>query len=162
MSDLINVKAPNEHCSVCLWHHHPDYPSGEVYVTSGMVVTVALTDEVQQRLATGRIVQTDEPATEPIAGYDTMSVEAISAAMATMGGIERIIVRQYEAANQKRASVLNSEPDPLPGYDQMNVAGILSTLANATPEAWSAVTQYEATHKNRKSIIEAHQAPVGG
>ena len=104
--ELINVKAPNEHCNVVLWQRHPDQPAGEVYVTEGMVVTVASTEEVQQRLRTGRIIQTDEPATEPIPGYDEMAVTEVAEAMARMGDIERIIVRQYEAAHENRSEVL--------------------------------------------------------
>ena len=104
--ELINVKAPNEHCNVVLWQRHPDHPAGEVYVTEGMVVTVASTEEVQQRLRTGRIIQTDEVATEPMPGYDEMTVTEVTEAMARMGDIERIIVRQYEAAHENRSEVL--------------------------------------------------------
>lgn len=106
MTDLINVKPATDHCDVCLWQKHPDHPGGEVYVTEGMIVTVALTDEVQQRLAAGRIAQTDEPATEPLPGYDEMTVAEAVEAMAGMGDIERIIVRQYEAAHQNRSEIL--------------------------------------------------------
>lgn len=106
MSDSINVKPPTDHCNVCLWQRHPDHPAGEVYVTEGMIVTVALTEEVQQRLATGRIVQTEEPSTAPLPGYDDMTVPEVAEAMASMGDIERIIVRQYEAAHKNRVEIL--------------------------------------------------------
>lgn len=106
MAELINIKAPDEHCNVVLWHRHPDYPAGEVYVTENMVATVALTDEVQQRLQAGRIVQTDEPATPPLSGYDEMTVAEIKKVLTGMGDIERIIVRQYEAAHKNRVGIL--------------------------------------------------------
>ena len=106
MTELINIKAPGEHCAVVLWQRHPDHPAGEVYVTEGMVVVVALTDEVQQRLATGRIVQTDEPATPPLPGYDDMTVADVVEALAGIGDIERIIVRQYETAHKNRVGIL--------------------------------------------------------
>jgi hypothetical protein len=103
--DYITVKSNVEN-RVALWEKNPAHPGGEVFVASAIVATVALTDEVQTRLKNEFLVTTDEPPTPPFSGYDEMDVNDIRAATNGMGETELIVVRQYEALNKNRKSVM--------------------------------------------------------
>lgn len=103
--DMITVKSNVEN-RIALWQKHPDHPGGEVFVAGGIVATVALTDEVQTRIANGFLVVTDEIPPAPWDGYDEMGVDAIAERAIGMGDIELIVVKQYEALNKNRKGVM--------------------------------------------------------
>lgn len=155
MTELVTVKGATYDSRIGLWEKHPDHPGGEAYVADGMIAQVALTPEVQTRLGSGLLVLTDEKPTEPFEGYSGMSAEKIAAQVATLGDVEQIIVRQYEATHSNRRSVIQATPVPIDGYDAMTVSDVLSAKESMTPEQWDVVREYEASHKNRKSVIEA-------
>lgn len=155
MTDLITVKGATYNQRVALYETSPDHPAGVAYVAHDMVAKVALTPEVQTRLASGLLVETTEEPTEPFAGYGAMTTAEIAAKMEKLGDIERVIVRQYEATHKKRKEVISAEPAPVDGYDGMNVTDVLALKETLTPDEWAALQSYEAGHKNRSSIIGA-------
>lgn len=157
MTKLITVKANTYNHQVGLWQKHESHPSGEAYVTDGVIATVALTDEVATRLANSLLVEVDaSEATEPWVGYDSLSADAVVTRMKKLGEIERIVLRQYEATHQKRTGVMDEtfQPEPWPDYDQMTAPEVLEHRALITAEEWDRVREYEAAHKNRKTIVE--------
>ncbi len=156
--EYVTVKGVTYNSRVALWEKNNLHPAGEAYVADGMVAKVALTPEVRTRLGSGLLVETTEEPTEPFEGYSTMSAEEIAAKTQKMGGVERIIVRQYEDTHGKRKPILDAplpEPEPFEGYDALNVADVLERKATLTVEEWDRVREYEASHKNRVSVIES-------
>lgn len=111
MSDFVTVKS-NEPNAVGLWEKHPAHPAGEALVTGGMVVKVANTPLVQRLVSNGKLALTDEPTTAPWPGYDEAGVDTITKRMGTLGDMELIAVRQYEAAHKNRKKVLTADVTP--------------------------------------------------
>lgn len=103
--DMVTVKSAVEN-RVALWQKHPDHPGGEVFVAGDIVAQVALTDEVKERIRNEWIAATEETPSPPWAGYDSDTDATILARLAVMTDVERILVRQYEAVHQNRASIM--------------------------------------------------------
>lgn len=93
---------------ICLWERNAAHPGGMAYVAYNMVVQVADTAEVLVRINNGLLALSSDPTTPPWAGYDAMNATDTIAQIATLGDIEKIVTRQYEAANQSRTSVINA------------------------------------------------------
>lgn len=118
MTELITVMAAKVDGRVVLWETNPDHPGGEAFLAGdGRAAQVALTPRVQARLETGELirVQTGEPKPAdpspvvlPIADYNTLSATAIVELLAGLTDEERATVREYEAANKKRKTVLEA------------------------------------------------------
>lgn len=118
MSELIAVMAAKVDGRVVLWEVDAAHPGGEAFLSGdGRATQVALTPRVQARLETGELirVQTGEPKPAdpppvvlPIADYDTLSAPAIVELLAGLTDEERATVRDYEAVNKKRKTVLEA------------------------------------------------------
>lgn len=93
---------------ICLWQRDPAHPGGEAYVAYGMVVQVADTPEVLERINNGLLGITAAATTPPWTGYDALDAATVIAHIALLGDVERIVTRQYEAANQNRSTVLDA------------------------------------------------------
>lgn len=106
--DMVTVKSAVTD-RIALWQKHPDQPGGEVFVAGDIVAQVALTDEVKLRLRNDILAETKEPTTMPLSDYDTLTEETLLSQLASMTDIERILVRQYEAVHQNRASIMTQE-----------------------------------------------------
>lgn len=91
---------------VCLWQRDPAHPGSEAYVADGMVVQVADTPEVLERINNGLLAVSALATTIPWTGYDSLDVATVVAHIALLGDVERICTRQYESANQNRAAVI--------------------------------------------------------
>lgn len=118
MVELITVMAAKVDGRVVLWEVDAAHPGGEAFLSGdGRSAQVALTPRVQAKLDTGDLirVQTGEPKPAdppsvvlPIADYDTLSAAAIVKALASLTDEERAAVREYEAANEARSTVLKA------------------------------------------------------
>lgn len=90
-----------------VWQRNAAHFGGTAYVCYGMVVDVADTDEVLERIGNGLLALSEATPTPPWIGYDSLNAGDIITQIAALGDIEKIITRQYEAANQNRTSVMN-------------------------------------------------------
>lgn len=108
MADFITVAAADQRGAVALWEKNPDHPAGEAYVQGEIVALVAPTPEVITRIDNGLLVvlADDAPLSEPFKGYDGMSAAQVAKRLEELGDIEKVIVRQYEAAHKNRKTVL--------------------------------------------------------
>ena len=112
MAEFITVGAADQRGAVALWEKHPDHPAGEAYVQGEIVALVALTPEVITRIDNGLLVKLDANAslTEPFKGYNGMRAAQVTKRLEELGDVERIIIRQYEAAHKNRKTVLEDAP----------------------------------------------------
>lgn len=113
MTDLITVKGATYNQRVALYETNDLHPAGVAYVAHDMVAKVALTPEVQTRLASGLLVETTEEPTEPFVGYNALSAADVAAKLEQLGNIERLVVQQYEATHKRRSSASKAKPTPV-------------------------------------------------
>jgi hypothetical protein len=113
MAELITVRGNHDGGGVALNEKNEAHPSGEAFVIGNMVAQVAKTPEVEQRLWSGLLVETDEPVTVPFDGYDKLSATAVASRTEKMSDNQRLIVRQYEAATKNRKQVVVVEDAPV-------------------------------------------------
>lgn len=106
MAELITVKGNHDSGGVALNEINSDHPAGEALVIGNMVAQVAKTPEVEQRIWSGLLVVTDEPPTPPFDGYDKLSAAAVASRVEKMSDNQRLVVRQYEAANKARKQLV--------------------------------------------------------
>lgn len=93
---------------VDLWEKNILHPGGTGYVCYGMVVQVADTAEVLERIDNGLLALSGAATTKPWVGYDALNAGDTITQIATLGDVEKIVTRQYEAANQARPTVLDA------------------------------------------------------
>lgn len=110
MAELITVKGNHDSGGVSLHEINAAHPAGEALVIGAMVAQVAKTPEVEQRLWSGLLVETDEPLTPPFDGYDKLSMTAVASRVEKLSDNERLLVRQYEAATKHRKSLVEDVP----------------------------------------------------
>lgn len=118
MAELITVKGNHDSGGVALNEINAAHPAGEAFVIGNMVAQVAKTPEVEQRIWSGLLVVTDDPPTPPFDGYDKLSAATLAAKLAAtdkegrplMSDNQRLLVRQYEAANKHRKNIVEDVP----------------------------------------------------
>jgi hypothetical protein len=96
----------------------------------------------------------------PIAGYDDLNAEEITAKLPELSQVQLAAVTTYEQAHDKRATVLErakalTGAEPVPGYDELTADEVQKLLTGADAQTAAAVRDYERRHKDRSSVVEA-------
>jgi ferritin-like metal-binding protein YciE len=96
----------------------------------------------------------------PIARYDKLNADEITAKLTELSQIDLAKVGAYERKHENRATVLSRIStlrgnEPWPGYDEQSVSEIRSALAGADDARVKATRDYERTHKARAGVLEA-------
>jgi ferritin-like metal-binding protein YciE len=94
----------------------------------------------------------------PIARYDDLNADEITAKLTELSQIDLAKVQAYERKNENRTTVLNrignlQGTEPWPGYDELTVAEIREALADADDDRAKAARDYERAHKNRAGVL---------
>ncbi|MDX1664793.1 MAG: phasin family protein [Candidatus Promineifilaceae bacterium] len=101
-----------------------------------------------------------QTATAPFIDYDELTAREINERLGALTMAELAAVRRYEAANEKRVTVLREvdrrlEAMPIAGYDELTVDEIEPLLENLTSEQLAFLAEYEAAHENRVTLLRA-------
>ena len=96
----------------------------------------------------------------PIARYDSLNADEITARLPQLSQVELGTVEAYERKKDGRATVLERigtlrTSEPFAGYDDMNVDELRTALAKADDSRARAAREYERAHKNRAGVLEA-------
>jgi ferritin-like metal-binding protein YciE len=96
----------------------------------------------------------------PIARYDKLNADEITAKLTELSQIDLAKVGAYEGKHENRATVLSRISalrgnEPWPGYDEQSVSEIRSALAGADDARVKATRDYERAHKARAGVLEA-------
>jgi ferritin-like metal-binding protein YciE len=94
----------------------------------------------------------------PIARYDALTAEEITAKLPQLSQIDLAKVEAYERKGQSRTTVLERigslrGDEPWPGYDELTVAEIRAALAGADEARARAARSYERAHKQRVGVL---------
>ena len=101
----------------------------------------------------------------PIARYDELTAEEITAKLPGLSQIDLAKVDSYERKNQSRTTILGRitslrGDEPWPGYDELTAADVISALNEADDERVQQVREYERAHKDRVSVMRAAEREV--
>ena len=96
----------------------------------------------------------------PIARYDSLNADEITARLPELSQVELGKVDVYERRHDNRATVLARistlrTSEPWTGYDELTVDELRSALAQADERRVRAAREYERAHKNRAGVIAA-------
>jgi ferritin-like metal-binding protein YciE len=96
----------------------------------------------------------------PIARYDDLSANEITARLAELSQVDLAKVEAYERKGENRTTVLGRigtlrTSEPWPGYDELTVDEIRSALSDADERRIETTRRYERAHKNRAGVLEA-------
>jgi ferritin-like metal-binding protein YciE len=96
----------------------------------------------------------------PIARYDKLNADEITAKLTELSQIDLAKVDAYERKRENRTTVLGRIStlrgnEPWPGYDELSVSEIRSALSSANDGRLKATREYERAHKGRAGVIEA-------
>jgi ferritin-like metal-binding protein YciE len=96
----------------------------------------------------------------PIARYDTLNADEITARLAELSQIDLAKVDAYERKHENRATITGRigtlrGNEPWPGYDEQTVAEIRTALAAADDARTKRTREYERAHKARAGVLEA-------
>jgi ferritin-like metal-binding protein YciE len=95
----------------------------------------------------------------PIARYDTLNADEITAKLAELSQIDLAKVDAYERKHANRATITARigtlrGNEPWPGYDEQTVAEIRTALAAADDARTTKTREYERAHKARAGVLE--------
>jgi ferritin-like metal-binding protein YciE len=96
----------------------------------------------------------------PIARYDTLTADEITAKLPDLGQVDLAKIDAYERKNENRSTILSridtlTGDEPLTGYDEMTSAEVKAALSKGDDELARNVRAYERAHKNRAGVIQA-------
>jgi ferritin-like metal-binding protein YciE len=97
----------------------------------------------------------------PIARYDSLTADEITAKLPGLSQIDLAKVDSYERKKENRATVLNRiqslrDNEPWPGYDEQSADEIRSAIAQRDDDGLAKrVREYERSHKDRASVLKA-------
>jgi ferritin-like metal-binding protein YciE len=96
----------------------------------------------------------------PIAGYDKLTADEITAKLAELSQVDLATIDAYERKNQGRTTVLDRigslrGDEPWPSYDEQSVDEVKAALRDADDDTRRAALSYERAHKNRTGVISA-------
>jgi hypothetical protein len=95
----------------------------------------------------------------PIARYDALNADEVTARLPELTQVELATVEAYERKGQDRTTILNRigtlrGDEPWTGYDELTVDEIRSALSGADDRRVQATRTYERAHKNRAGVLE--------
>jgi ferritin-like metal-binding protein YciE len=96
----------------------------------------------------------------PIARYDKLTADEITARLPELSQIDLAKVDSYERRHDNRTTVLSRitslrGDEPWAGYDELTVAEVQSVLSEGDDERAKQVATYERAHKNRAGVLNA-------
>jgi len=96
----------------------------------------------------------------PIATYDDLNVDDITAKLPELSQVDLAKVEAYERKQDNRSTVLDRVSslrgnEPWTGYDEQTVDEIVSALRDSDDDTSRQVRDYERAHKNRTSVLKA-------
>lgn len=96
----------------------------------------------------------------PIAHYDALTAEEITARLSELSQIDLAKIDSYERKEQNRATVLDRitslrGDEPWPGYDELTADEVQSVLAEGDEDRVNQARSYERAHKNRATVLQA-------
>jgi ferritin-like metal-binding protein YciE len=109
------------------------------------------------REAKGAVRKAVDP---PIANYDNLTADEITAKLPQVSQVDLAKVEAYERTHDNRTTVLDRIAslrgnEPWPGYDEQTVDEIVSALRDSDDDKSRQVRDYERAHKNRTSVLKA-------
>lgn len=96
----------------------------------------------------------------PIAGYDKLNADEITAKLPELSQVDLAKVDTYERKNDNRSTVTEKvsalqAKEPWPGYDEQTVDEIVKALGTVTDAKAKDVRTYERAHKDRAGVVSA-------
>jgi ferritin-like metal-binding protein YciE len=96
----------------------------------------------------------------PIARYDTLTADEITARLPDLGQVDLAKIDAYERKNQDRSTILSridtlTAGEPWAGYDELTAAEVKTALSKGDDDLARAVRDYERSHKNRAGVMQA-------
>ena len=96
----------------------------------------------------------------PIAGYDKLKADEVTAKLPELSQVDLAKVDTYERKNDDRTTVTEKvsalqAKEPWPGYDEQTVEEIVKALGAASDAKAKDVRTYERAHKDRAGVISA-------
>jgi ferritin-like metal-binding protein YciE len=96
----------------------------------------------------------------PIARYDTLTAEEITAKLSGLSQVDLAKVDSYERRHENRATVLGRISslrgnEPWAGYDELTAAEVQAVLSEGDDDRARRVRSYERAHKNRAGVLRA-------
>jgi ferritin-like metal-binding protein YciE len=96
----------------------------------------------------------------PVARYDTLTAEEITAKLPELSQIGLAKIEAYERKNQNRTTILSRVTslrgdEPWAGYDELTAAEVIAVLSEGDDDRAKAVRSYERAHKNRAGVLKA-------
>jgi ferritin-like metal-binding protein YciE len=96
----------------------------------------------------------------PIAQYDSLNADDITARLPSLSQIDLAKIESYERRGEKRVTILSRiealrADEPWPGYDEQNADEIRSALSTGDEGVAEKTRAYERAHKNRAGVLDA-------